>query len=1152
MKAVRTLGRAAIACLFSAAAIAGTPHLVRDINTATAAVSSTPGDFHDQGSWSFVNAKYDGQSYRPFATDGTAAGTVRLDSINPLSNSVTGYQPMKAGNLTFFVSTGIHLQSTLWVTDGTAAGTHLVMDFLNIGTNAVLVGTLNNRVLFTLPDQSAGTPSLWASDGTPSGTVRITGPTGPSVNEVLVVDQKIFFLEFAPDNTVHPWVSDGTTAGTIKLADLPNTAPELAELSWMARAGQYVLFVASTTDSGRELWRIDTSSNAVSLVSDIAAGSASGVPSDGSRLVTVGNVVIFGASSSGSTTQGVWRSDGTPAGTYALTSATPTAIIFPFVSGLVGLFSVNPTGSRVFFLADDGTTGLQLYATDGTVAGTARLTSDSSQLAPLGFAGSSIYYNAGPGGPLWRSDGTPAGTRAVGGVPSGQAQVAGNDATAFIRVTPQLYRYDLASDSATPLLSRATTAAAGGVLAYTRNHLYFDATDTVHGDELWISDGTAGGTQLLANLAPELGSPSSPAGFVQLNGKLYFSADDGVSGRELWTSDGTQAGTQLVMDLNPGSAASNPVDGFSAAGKLYFFAKDATGNYQFWQSDGTAPGTTALTAVTTLTPPSVAQPNSGCLANGGVAVGTKIFFTASDPTAGLELWKTDGTSAGTARVLDINPGTAGSGPCYLTAFNGRLYFEAGTAQSGLELWSSDGTAAGTNLVLDIAPGALGSQPRYLVVSGGTLYFLATDVTHGVQTWQSDGTAAGTVARTNFTLGGAYTDTGPLVPVNGQLTFLASTTLPTQVPSQLWMTDSSPAGASQISGVKVIGTSLTANAGHAFFTGFGPSGSLSDTEPWVTDGTAAGTLLLADMTPGTAGSAPILFADFHGQTLIQVSNGAGGAALWRTDATPSGTTFIGNIGSASTQLKPLTHLTAGQSFFYTSDGATTGASTGAELYALSNDPPIAANDFGTVQAGQSVTINVLTNDSDPDGSLNASSVRIVTPPTQGTVTVNPSGSVTYAPNASASTSDSFSYTVDDTQGGRSPPAAVNVSITAPPPANNAGGSSGGGTGSSGGGGSSGTGGGSSGGTGSTGTGGSPSSSSGGGGGGSLGLLELLLLATLVWRCVVAPRRYAVSKSGTWSGTDFFHPPGTWSRCLRSTPADRVRENAYRLRHQPRPS
>src|SRR5262249_19930171 len=154
------------------------------------------------------------------------------------------------------------------------------------------------------------------------------------------------------------------------------------------------------------------------------------------------------------------------------------------------------------------------------------------------------------------------------------------------------------------------------------------------------------------------------------NGTLFFTAFDPVNGQELWKSDGTTAGTALVKDIRPGSMSA------------------------FVDSDE-YPFNPFLTAV-----------------------GGTLFFTADDGTSGAELWKRDGTAAGTVLVKAIVPGGGSSGPQRLTNVSGTLYFMAWTAEAGYELWKSDGTAAGTILVKDIRPGNIGSLPFGLTNVGG--------------------------------------------------------------------------------------------------------------------------------------------------------------------------------------------------------------------------------------------------------------------------------------------------------------------------------------------------------------------------------------------------------------------------------------------------
>ncbi len=123
-------------------------------------------------------------------------------------------------------------------------------------------------------------------------------------------------------------------------------------------------------------------------------------------------------------------------------------------------------------------------------------------------------------------------------------------------------------------------------------------------------------------------------------------------------------------------------------------------------------------------------------------VNNTVFFRATDPTNGYELWKSDGTGTGTVLVKDIRPGAPGSYPGYLINVNGTLLFRANDGSNGYELWKSDGTGAGTVQVKDIQPGASNSFTYFLTNVNGTLFFSANDGTSGQELWKSDGTGAG--------------------------------------------------------------------------------------------------------------------------------------------------------------------------------------------------------------------------------------------------------------------------------------------------------------------------------------------------------------------------------------------------------------------------
>jgi ELWxxDGT repeat protein len=265
-------------------------------------------------------------------------------------------------------------------------------------------------------------------------------------------------------------------------------------------------------------------------------------------------------------------------------------------------------------------------------------------------------------------------------------------------------------------------------MAVLGNSLYFMSYDPTNSDgqstgELWKTDGTVAGTQLVAdvNSGSDAGDGASPepSDLINVNGELYFAADDGVHGWELWKSDGTAGGTSMVDDLAPPPPeagypedGSYPSDLIDVNEMLYFTATPDYSASELYSLDPTSGLPVVVDPITNGGPSDPQQL---------VAAGDGLFFTASDGSGGNSLWYSDGTSTGTSQIADINPGGE-SNITAMTAIGSTLYFTADDGTHGAELWSSDGTAAGTTLAADVQPGSEGSSPGPVTEFQGKLLF----------------------------------------------------------------------------------------------------------------------------------------------------------------------------------------------------------------------------------------------------------------------------------------------------------------------------------------------------------------------------------------------------------------------------------------------
>ncbi len=756
----------------------------------------------------------------------------------------------------------------LWRSDGTPGGTALVKDIWPGPGSSQPTGlqVFAGALYFLGSDGDRGV-SLWRSDGSAIGTERV-GTTGLDGNPAGLVRLGSDWLALISDQDgTALWRIDGDSGAFERVAlvsPIPNR-PQPSDVR--LTAGERVAyFVISDERHGIELWHSDGTAAGTAVVADINPGPSASWPHD---LLVQGDSVLF-AADDGVHGEALWRADER--------GATLVADVAPGDQHafLVGLTSLD--GTVIFAATDSSSETAALWRTDGTADGTQRIAAIPPVIDParpfIPFGGM-LYFGAGAKtAELWRTDGTAAGT-------------------ARVRRFASPRNYYIVP----------TLADAG-------DHLMF-LLGTNSGVELWRSDGSASGTLRLRTFAwitDRFGGPFE--GAVTGDGTFVFGADDG-SGVEPWRSDGTAEGTAQLAEISPGATdLFNEYDGLyqsftDLAGTLAFLADDRQGSGYLWKSDGTESGTVSVADV-------VPAPN---FLPRLLAVGQRLYFMAASPEAGQELWELPALGEPPRLLADIYPGPFGSLPTLLGNLDGELIIAADDGVHGTELWAP----YGDGLVADIAPGPDSSWPSEPVLLNGRLYFLAARAL-----WRTDGTAEGTER-----IAGVHAGTdAKMIGGADRLAILTSNA----GTAELWYSDGSPAGTAQVGLFDlppaqddlydVAWPRLLAFEGRTLL--FNASDPAHGVELWRSDGTAAGTALLADINPGPASSTPEAAASRGDTVLLFADDGANGLEPWISNGSAAGTMLVadvqaGPLGSRTRNDEPPTVI--GNLFlFAASDGA----------------------------------------------------------------------------------------------------------------------------------------------------------------------------------------------------------------------------------------
>lgn len=543
-----------------------------------------------------------------------------------------------------------------WISDGTGPGTRVLRDLVpGPGYSAVRAFTsTGSRVFFERYIEEREPVEMWATDGTPAGTVFVTMGMAAESHyqpprtrmELGALGAWTLFADYSPVLGV-PQLrrSDGTPAGTGAVFEWDRQAG--SDPRSLSPFEDHVLFVACRSYLN-ELWVSGGTAGTTDRV-DVALGPC-GHPVL-SKVVDVGGtggIGVFRLSReyADNVSYGVrleiWRTDGTAAGTAPLTSFPNAVVNAPVPLAGKALFQVIPAVP-----GPAPTNGASLWVTDGTAAGTEKR---------VDLPGVFAYYETGLGSEaffvgvnhaanevrVWRTDGTAAGTFPI-----------------------------------TPVVSDLTHSFVDPELTRLGNRVYFVVRPQSGGIQIWSTDGTPQGTGPAVTAAAGMAEPDS---LWAAGGLLFFRAlETGGSRRVLWRTDGTPAGTfALGADLSDDLFTFYPITRFATLGdEVFFRASDGAHGAELWKSDGTREGTVPVKDI--FTGPAGSYPM--WLA----AAGGRVYFSAIGG-GGMELWSSDGTAEGTRREADIAPGPSWSAPWWLTAAEDQLFFTADDGIHGRELW----------------------------------------------------------------------------------------------------------------------------------------------------------------------------------------------------------------------------------------------------------------------------------------------------------------------------------------------------------------------------------------------------------------------------------------------------------------------------------
>jgi ELWxxDGT repeat protein len=468
------------------------------------------------------------------------------------------------------------------------------------------------------------------------------------------------------------------------------------------------------------------------------------------------------------------------------------------------------------------------------------------------------------------------------------------------------------------------------------DEIIYGNVDPEFGSELWRTDGTAEGTDIVLDIQPNLlvSSFCFPNPMISNGDLMFLCANDGINitlwvanaqdgsvekilidgmdavlpeffhplgdkmvfagtrqqyGIEFYISDGTEEGTFMLKDIYEGSISSAPnffpeIQYFEFDGKLVFRANDGIHGYELWITDGTQDGTKMIMDFN-------ASSQSSSYGEDYAALEEKLFFSLfNQNTMSYEIWVYNSSTEQAEKLNDVVVSEDIAQTELLGAFNGKVYF-TGSVGTAHFLWETDGSSEGTTAIFEFDEPLSAFEPSNLVGIQNDYLVFSTISNEETEFWRTDGTAGGT-----FKLGdpdSALSSLNTLFTCNlGNKMLLRC--YGSNGEDQMWVTDGTITGTKKLADVRVAYLNDFSQDQHVPYEEkiidgvlyFGGITDVAGYELWRTDGTVDGTFMVEDFIPGPGSFGPKSIIRLGNQVLFEGNTPETGYELYRLAVEPN--------------------------------------------------------------------------------------------------------------------------------------------------------------------------------------------------------------------------------------------------------------------------